>query len=303
MEFKNKFNTILKAALLIAGIACFISSHGKEKLTLKINEILVLNDSNYVDDFGQHVPWFELFNASYNSMDISGMYLTDDLNNPKKYWIPTGDPMTSIPPRGYIVFFADNHPTRGILHLNFTLTDKMTLAVFSSNGKTLIDSVTINLPQKPDVSFGRIKDGGPDWGFLSQTTPNANNDASQKATAGEAFVKMDPTGLGMTFIAMFVVFVSLALLYIIYKNMGRYFIRKGRKSIIAEHKATKATTLASKEDEDISGELNAAIAMALYLYQNELHDLENTVLTIRKTSRNYSPWSSKIYTIRKYPNN
>ena len=49
-------------------------------------------------------------------------------------------------------------------------------------------------------------------------------------------------------------------------------------------------------------EVNAAIAMALHLYQSELHDYENTVLTIQKVSRNYSPWSSKIYTLRKTPN-
>jgi len=52
----------------------------------------------------------------------------------------------------------------------------------------------------------------------------------------------------------------------------------------------------------MSGEVNAAIAMALHLYQSEMHDYENTVLTIQKVSRNYSPWSSKIYTLRKTPN-
>ena len=45
----------------------------------------------------------------------------------------------------------------------------------------------------------------------------------------------------------------------------------------------------------------AAIAMALYLYQNELHDYENTVLTINKVSKNYSPWSSKLYGLREIP--
>ena len=54
-------------------------------------------------------------------------------------------------------------------------------------------------------------------------------------------------------------------------------------------------------NQEISGEVNAAIAMTLYLYQNELHDYENTVLTVHKVSRTYSPWSSKIYSLRKYP--
>jgi hypothetical protein len=52
----------------------------------------------------------------------------------------------------------------------------------------------------------------------------------------------------------------------------------------------------------MSGEVNAAIAMTIHLYLSEMHDYENTVLTIQKVSRNYSPWSSKIYTLRKTPN-
>jgi hypothetical protein len=50
-----------------------------------------------------------------------------------------------------------------------------------------------------------------------------------------------------------------------------------------------------------SGEINAAIAMALYLYSNEMHDQENPVITMIRVSRTYSPWSSKIYGLRKLP--
>jgi len=51
----------------------------------------------------------------------------------------------------------------------------------------------------------------------------------------------------------------------------------------------------------ISGEVNAAIAMALYLYSSEIHDQENPVITMIRVSRTYSPWSSKIYGLRKLP--
>jgi len=49
-----------------------------------------------------------------------------------------------------------------------------------------------------------------------------------------------------------------------------------------------------------SGEVFAAIAMAIYEV-TELHDDENTILTIKNTVRNYSPWSSKIYSLREMP--
>lgn len=47
----------------------------------------------------------------------------------------------------------------------------------------------------------------------------------------------------------------------------------------------------------MTGEENAAIAAALYLFFSELHDEEKYVMTIRKVSKSYSPWSSKIYGI------
>ena len=44
----------------------------------------------------------------------------------------------------------------------------------------------------------------------------------------------------------------------------------------------------------------AAIAMALYLYFNEMHDEESNVITIQRISKTYSPWSSKIYNMRNF---
>lgn len=266
---------------------------------LRFNEILVLNDSSAVDDFGVHTAWIEIFNSSYNTVNIGGCFLTDDLSNPTKYWIPTGDPVTKIPSRNYMLFWADNHPTRGIFHLNFNLKEAKTIALFNADGKTLIDKVELPSDHKPDVTYGKPKNESTEWVYLEKSTPGANNDYSKKKSAGETFVEMDPYGIGMTMIAMFVVFSALAILFVIYKNMGRFFIRRGAKAQapVGQPKAVAQPVTA----EEMSGEVNAAIAMALYLYQNELHDYENTVLTIQKVSRNYSPWSSKIYTLRKSP--
>jgi hypothetical protein len=50
----------------------------------------------------------------------------------------------------------------------------------------------------------------------------------------------------------------------------------------------------------IPGDVSAAISVALYLY-HELHDEESNVITIKRISKTYSPWSSKIYTLREFP--
>ncbi len=293
---------------LFSGIFIFLAvvlsgnwTQAQNATDLRFNEILVLNESNYVDDFGQHSPWIEIFNSAYNSVDIGGCYLTDDLNNPTKYWIPVGDPATLIPPRCYVVFYADNKPTRGIFHLNFDLRQTKIIALFDAGGKTRIDQLEIPQNQTPDISYGLPDITATEWKFLEKTTPGSNNDHSRKASSGEKFVAMDPTGLGMALIAMSVVFAALAMLYLIFRTTGKFFLKKSGKTTESKGTVTESEKSVKPAKEEISGEVNAAIAMALYLYQNEMHDHENTVLTIQKVSRNYSPWSSKIYTLRKAP--
>jgi len=61
-------------------------------------------------------------------------------------------------------------------------------------------------------------------------------------------------------------------------------LQKQRKERPEEQPATKMT-----------GDVNAAICTALYLYFSEMHDEEKYVMTVKKVSRTYSPWSSKIY--------
>ena len=52
-------------------------------------------------------------------------------------------------------------------------------------------------------------------------------------------------------------------------------------------------------DQD-SGEVIAAISAALAEHL-DAHDRESTILTINKVRRAYSPWSSKIYSLRELP--
>ncbi|MBK8944932.1 MAG: OadG family protein [Ignavibacteriae bacterium] len=113
----------------------------------------------------------------------------------------------------------------------------------------------------------------------------------------DKFNQIDPWGVGMTFVGMAVVFVSLLLLYILFFNISKVLAFKIKKSRKVEGKDIKV----KESEEDLSGNVSAAIAMALHLYMSELHDKENTVLTINKVARTYSPWSSKIYGLRQNP--
>jgi hypothetical protein len=83
----------------------------------------------------------------------------------------------------------------------------------------------------------------------------------------------------------------------VFKDIGKVFAGKNKKEEVPVGQQTPAQPV----NTDSPGEVYAAIAMALYLYSNELHDQENPVITMIRTSKTYSPWSSKIYSLRRLP--
>lgn len=94
-----------------------------------------------------------------------------------------------------------------------------------------------------------------------------------------------------------IVFVALVLLYWFFDLLSKVLnmrlrVRLRRQGKLGKEEETK--------DLRIPGDVIAAIGLALYL-STELHDDESNVLTIKKVSRTYSPWSSKIYGLRNLP--
>lgn len=90
-----------------------------------------------------------------------------------------------------------------------------------------------------------------------------------------------------------VVFASLVLLFWFFNTIPKLiYMKPGKRKKGAPEHADEKNAMA------ISGETTAAISMSLHLYLSEIHDEESGVLTIRKVSKAYSPWSSKIYAVR-----
>jgi glutaconyl-CoA/methylmalonyl-CoA decarboxylase subunit delta len=91
-----------------------------------------------------------------------------------------------------------------------------------------------------------------------------------------------------------VVFAALVLLYLVFFLLPKVLKMKRRRDL-----AKKGKPIDGIDDTDnITGEVNAAISMALYMHFNEAHDVESFKSTIKRVSRTYSPWSSKIYNVR-----
>jgi len=144
---------------------------------LLINEIMADNDGAFQDpdEPGAFEDWFEVYNPSDTAVDMSGMYITDNLNNPTKWKVPNG---VTIPARGYLVFMADSEPAQGSQHTSWSLSaDGESLGIFHTDGTTLIDSVTFG-PQTTDVSYGRTTDGAATWRLFPRGTPGTANAGS-----------------------------------------------------------------------------------------------------------------------------
>lgn len=298
-----------RIGIFIAFVAVVCLGLNAQRATsLKINEVLVTNEQNYQDDYGLHNAWIEIFNTSFATVNIEGCYLTNDKENPTKYPIPKGDVLTQIKPRQHTLFWADGMPNRGTFHVNFTLDPNKEnyIALYDSNGKTLIDEVTVPAGMLADQSYARQEDGSENWvikggGEYSYVTPSTNNMTLDKNEKIENFKKHDEDGFGMAIIAMSVVFIGLILLYVSFKIVGNIAIKLGKKNAM---KATGVTDKAEAKEKNLgshSGEEAAAIAMALHEFMNDAHDIEDMILTINKVKRTYSPWSSKIYTLRQTP--
>jgi glutaconyl-CoA/methylmalonyl-CoA decarboxylase subunit delta len=107
---------------------------------------------------------------------------------------------------------------------------------------------------------------------------------------------LDPITWTIVVVGIGIVFLSLLLVYLFFRYVLTFILNFRFRSFARKKGIDPAEIQTVKTIQ--SGEVNAAIAMALYSYFNELHDVESGVITIKRVSRNYSPWSSKLYNMK-----
>jgi Na+-transporting methylmalonyl-CoA/oxaloacetate decarboxylase gamma subunit len=101
----------------------------------------------------------------------------------------------------------------------------------------------------------------------------------------------------ITIVGYVVVFIALAALVVVIGRIATVQQFIVRLRLRAKRGVEKGTQEPEMPAVSLSADENAAICTALYLYFTELHDEEKYVMTVKKVSRTYSPWSSKIYGI------
>lgn len=304
---KNRIGIFLSLLLLIGFTSC---TEQKSNSKLVINEVLVDNQTNFQDDYGVHSGWIEIFNKAYSTADLVGCLLkvSSQPGDTVTYFIPKGDVLTSIKPRQHTLFWADGNPRRGTFHTNFVLskTNANWIGLYDS-GKKLLDQVVVPAGiLAANQSYARVGDASAEWEVKGASadkyvTPSTNNQTIESNPKMDKFEQHDPVGIGMAISAMSVVFLGLILLYICFKLNGKAAIKLRKRNAMIAHNITDKQEAKEKKLGEAPGEVIAAISMALHEAQGADHDVEETILTISRVKRSYSPWSSKIYTLRETP--
>ena len=147
---------------------------GYEAPTLYINELMADNDTilEDPDEAGSYPDWIELYNPGSETIDLGGLYLTDDLTDPTQFQIPDG---VTIAGGGFLLFYADDNTDQGDQHTNFKLSAAgESVGLFGADGVTQIDAVTFTA-QTTDVAYGRYPDGTGSWAIMCAATPGSSN--------------------------------------------------------------------------------------------------------------------------------
>ena len=139
-----------------------------------INELMAFNTKSLADPQGQYEDWLELHNLSNNTLNLTGMYLTDNIDNLKKWVFPEN---TTIPAHGYLLVWLDEDgKAKAGLHANFKLSrngETVMLVDTDTHDNQVLDTVAFEKQEK-DVALGRWPNGS---GKLKQvqTTPGKEN--------------------------------------------------------------------------------------------------------------------------------
>ena len=309
----NKFRLLLCGIMLTS--ASGVMAQGAKNI--RINEVLTNNTTSIVDEFGQREAWIELENVSFTTYNIRGMYLTTDrsvlnpqLSVPERIKrmsvIPNGEPRTQIGGRQHLVLFSNSNPAKGKLHLSLPipLSEPVWIGFYNGNATELIDSVTVPA-LAADQSYARH---GNSWVVKSaeNATPGIENFIKTDETKDAKLKRDDPHGFGITLLAMGIVFFCLALLFIFFWLFGLIMEHIETAKKVANTQPIKAVTKTVEVTHDIAHATGnilqdglktkgidkevyiAVISMALKQYQDDVHDTESGIITIKSRQTGWS---------------
>ena len=134
---------------------------------LKINEWMAAPTSGG--------DWFEIYNPNPQPVDLSGLHLTDDLNDRLQYAPFPVRSYIAADLSGFLKIIADNNVAGGADHVPFALSKSGESLGISDRFGTLIDQITFG-GQFNGISQGRLPDGSTNIVLFGETqSPDESN--------------------------------------------------------------------------------------------------------------------------------
>ncbi len=184
----------LLTVTLASGHGYVVASPGSASLTVRdddanpaaaavvINELMASNGNTVADPQGEYDDWIELFNTTASAIDLSGMYLSDRRDRPKKWQFPEG---TSIGAGGRLLVWADDDSGDSPgLHANFKLSasgESVVLSDTEDNGNAVIDAVDFPGLAR-DEAYARTPEGAGSFRVTRGGSPGTAPPPSSDAT-------------------------------------------------------------------------------------------------------------------------
>ena len=305
----NKFGLLL--GIMLGSVSAV--SYGQMSESIKLNEVMTNNATSLQDEYGQREAWVEIANISYSTYNIRGMFLTTDravldpdMSVPERIKrmsiIPNGDARTNLSARQHLLFHCNSNPRLGTLHLSVKIDpSKPTwIGLYNGNATQLIDSVTVPV-LAPDQSYARERDGAATWQIKPKdaVTPGISNYIQVDESKVAKLKRNDPYGLGITVLAMGIVFFCLALLCVFFTLFGMFMKHRSAAKKVASIQPLKAGVKTVEKTVEIGHKTNiilqdglkskgidketyiAVIALAIQQYTNNVHDVESGIITIK----------------------
>ena len=319
----NKLRFLLGGLVVLASLPMMAQMDA----SIKLNEVMTKNETSLIDGYGERNAWVEIANISHSTYNIRGMYLTTDrtvldkkMSVPERVkrmsQIPNGDTRTNLSAQQIIVFQLNSSPAQGALHLSVKVdADKPTwVALYNGNATQLIDSVTVPV-LAADQSYARINNNGiGDWEVKSadRVTPGIQNQTVVSESKVAKFKREDPYGFGMAIMAMSIVFSCLALLWITFTLFGLFMRHMETAKKVAHHQPIKPITKTVEKTIEVGHKTGimlkegfdkkgidkevylAVIGLALRQYEDDIHDVESGVITIKPKNTDWDDEYSQM---------
>ena len=141
-----------------------------KNISVYINEYMSSNKRFITDEDGEYSDFVELYNYGDKDIDLSGYFISDNINNMDKYMFPS----VIIKSHEYlIVYLSSKNKKEDYVHTNFSLSENDNYLVLSTYDGKIIDKVEI-VSLKDDISYGRNNNGWcyymyPTYGYENNT--------------------------------------------------------------------------------------------------------------------------------------